>query len=280
MRLPDGPEEPLTGGDVTEGLVRIGDTVRRPPHPASALVEAVLVFLERTGFDGAPRFLGWDSQGRQALSFVHGEVAGRPWPAWMADDDRVVSVATLVRRFDDAMQPFGVPADLAADVLDDPPGMPPSIAARPTFVGHMDITPENVVFVDGRATALIDFDLARPVDRVSEVCNVLLWWAPLLPVEDREAAVRDVDAVARAALLVDAYGLGQQDRERVVPVARNMADRAWHSMRQRADVLGGGWRRMWDDGVGDRILRRQAWMADHADRLQRAIAGAPCPQLE
>lgn len=273
MHLPDGPEEPLSGGDVTEGLVRIGDTVRRPQQPASALVEAMLSFLERAGFDGAPRFLGRDSQGRQALSFVHGEVAGRPWPAWLADDDRVASVARLVRRFDDAMQPFGVPAEFAADVLADPPGMPPSTAGPPTFVGHMDITPENVVFVDGRAAALIDFDLARPTDRVSEVCNLLLWWAPLMPAEDREVAVRGVDAVARAALLVDAYDLGQQDRERVVAIARNMADRGWHSMRQRADVLGGGWRRMWDDGVGDRILRRQSWLAEHADRLHRAIAG-------
>ena len=78
MVLADGPEEPLLGGDVTEGLVRIGDTVRRPRLAESALVEAVLTFLEDEGFDGAPRFLGIDTQGRQALSFVHGEVAGPP----------------------------------------------------------------------------------------------------------------------------------------------------------------------------------------------------------
>jgi hypothetical protein len=242
-------------------------------QPASGLVEAILEFLERTGFDGAPRFLGRDAQGRQALSFVSGEVAGRPWPGWMADNDRIVSVARLVRRFDDAMQSFGVPADAQTNVLADPPGTPPSTAGPSTFVGHMDITPENVVFVDGQASALIDFDLARPTDRVNEVCNLLLWWAPLMPIEDREAAVRDVDAVERAAMLVDAYDLGQQDREWIVPMARNVADRAWHSMQNRANLLGGGWRRMWDDGVGDRILRRQTWLAENADRLHHAITG-------
>lgn len=270
----DGPEEPLLGGDVTDGLVRIGDTVRRPVQPAAALVEAMLEFLERTGFDGAPRFLGRDAQGRQALSFVSGEVAGRPWPGWMAEDDRIVSVARLVRRFDDAMQSFGVPADALTNVLADPAGTPPSIARHPTFVGHLDITPENVVFVDGEAAALIDFDMARPTDRVGEVCNLLLWWAPLMPIEDREAAVREVDAVERAALLVHAYGLDQGDREWVVPMARNMADRTWNTMQNRANLLGGGWRRMWDDGVGDRILRRQSWMAENADRLHRAITGS------
>jgi hypothetical protein len=272
--LADGPEEPLLGGDVTEGVVRIGGTVRRPRGPGAPLVEAMLRFLESVGFDGAPRFIGVDRQGRQALSFVPGEVAGRPWPAWLADGDRIASVARLVRRFDDAMQPFGIPAELVADALDDPPGMPASIAGPPTFVGHMDITPENVVFVGGRARALIDFDLARPTDRASEVANLLLWWAPLMPAIDRERAVRDVDVCARAALLVDEYGLGHDDRDRMVPLLRNAAERTWHSMRNRALHLGGGWRRMWDEGVGDRILRRQTWLADHEAELRRAIVGA------
>jgi len=269
--LADGPEVPLLGGDVTEGLVRIGDTVRRPRLAGSDLVEAALRFLEDAGFDGAPRFLGIDAQGRQALSFVPGQVAGRPWPDWIADDERIVSVAGLVRRFDDAMQAFGIPDDLVTNALADPLGMPASIAGPPRFVGHMDITPENVVFVDGHARALIDFDLARPTDRVGEVCNLLLWWAPLMPAVDRELAVRDVDPVTRAALLVDEYGLGAADRERLVPVARNDAERAWHSMRNRAARLGGGWQRMWDEGVGDRILRRQQWLTEHAPELHEAV---------
>ncbi len=251
--------------------MRIGDTVRRPRLAESALVEAVLTFLEDEGFDGAPRFLGIDTQGRQALSFVHGEVAGRPWPAWVADDERAVSVARLVRRFDDAMQSFGLPEDLVIDGWPDLPGMPASIAGPPQFVGHMDVTPENVVFVDGHARALIDFDLARPTDRVGEVCNVLLWWAPLMPISDREPAVRSVDAIARAALIVDAYGLGATDREQIVPLAMNSAGRAWFSMRDRAERLGGGWRRMWDEGVGDRILRRQQWLSEQAGALHEAV---------
>lgn len=85
----DGPEHPLFGEDLTVGIVRVGDTVRRPRTPESDLVEPLLLYLEEVGFAGAPRFLGVDPSGRQALSYLDGEVAGRPWPDWVADDERI-----------------------------------------------------------------------------------------------------------------------------------------------------------------------------------------------
>jgi hypothetical protein len=272
----DGPEIPLTGGDVTEGVVRVGNTVRRPAGPHSALVRRVLEHLAAAGFAGCPRWLGTDERGRDVLTFVEGEVAGRPWPAWVADEDRIRSVARLVRACDDALAPLGLPDEadgfVAPVLLAD---APPSVTGSPAFLGHMDITPENVVFRDGAAFALIDWDLARPTTAVEQVCNVLLWWAPLMPAEDRERVVADVDAVARAVLLVDAYGLAADDRARIVALCRNNAERAWFSMRARAETLGGGWARMWQEGMGDRILRRQAWLAEHGADLHRALVELP-----
>ena len=266
---------PLLGGDVTEGVVRVGGTVRRPLGPHSSLVHAVLQHLEAVGFDGAPRLLGIDSRGREVLTFVEGEVAGRPVPAWFADDDRAASVAHLLRAYDDAVSTMAMP-DLRPQV--DPPGTPAAAAGPPTLVGHVDVTPENVVFRDGRAAALIDFDLARPATRGEEVGNLLLWWAPLQPPGDRPEAVRRTDVLARAALLVDAYGLDDADRTRVVALQLNQAERSWHLMRWRAQHLGGGWRRMWDEGVGDRIRRRRAWLGDVSDALHAAVtSGAPHP---
>jgi len=116
----------------------------------------------------------------------------------------------------------------------------------------------------------VDLDPARPATRVEEMCNVLLWWAPLVPAADREPVVAEVDAVRRAVLLVDAYGLAPDDRAHVVPLARSGAARSWFRMRARAEHLGGGWARVWDEGVGDRILRRQQWLADHGDELHDA----------
>jgi aminoglycoside phosphotransferase (APT) family kinase protein len=135
----------------------------------------------------------------------------------------------------------------------------------------MDLTPENVVFRGGTAVALIDFDLVRPATRVEEVANLLLWWGAWMPAADRDPVMRKVDAASRASVLVDAYGLAPGDRAKVVDVARNGAHRSWHLMRRNALTKGGGWKRMWDEGIGDKILRRQAWLADNAAELHAAI---------
>lgn len=265
------PAVPLLGGDVTEGLVRVGDTVRRPVSDVSQRVRRLLDFLHSAGFEGAPRFLGIDDGGRDTLSFVPGDTAGRPWPSWVAEESSAASVARLVRAYDDAVQPLGVPDWAAVVDAADPPGCPPSIAGPATFLAHMDITPENVVFRDGAAVALIDFDLMRPATRAEEVANLLLWWGAWMPEADREPVMREVDSASRAAVLVDAYGLGPADRTELVRVARNAADRSWHLMRHRALTKGGGWKRMWDAGVGDKILRRQAWLAENAAVLHAAV---------
>ena len=270
----DEPEILLPGGDVTVGVVRAGATVRRPPNPNSPFVHALLRHLEAVGFDGAPRFLGLDAKGRETLSFVEGEVAGRPRPEWIGDEDRLVSLARLVRRYDDATASFVPPDGVRPDrgVATDPPGTPPEPAGEPEIVGHLDVTPENVVFRDGRAVALIDFDLAAPATRADELSNLLLWWAPLFDPVDRDPLLRDVDVAARARLALDAYGASDADRERVVDVVAARTARAWFLMRHRAETLGGGWARMWDEGVGDVILRRRAWLEQNGDALRAACA--------
>jgi len=46
------------GGRQTIGIVRVGDTVRRPRHARSDLVHALLRHLDAVGFEDAPRLLG------------------------------------------------------------------------------------------------------------------------------------------------------------------------------------------------------------------------------
>ncbi|WP_405066601.1 hypothetical protein OG558_33660 [Kribbella sp. NBC_01510] len=266
--IDEGEEVPLLGGDVTEGLVRVGDTVRRPPGERGELVRDVLLHLESVGFEGAPRFLGVDSAGRHALSYIEGEVAGRPWPVWIADEDRMLSVTRLVRAYDDAIEGFGIPTDLPPPI--EPPGLP-DLADPAELVGHQDITPENVVFRDGRAYALIDFDLARPVSRAREVVNLMLWWAPFGADADLDPAMRGLDRARRCRLIADAYDLSLADRKRLIGLAIGLGERGWHLMKYRAETLGGGWQRMWSEGVGDTIKHRQVWLEKNADSLTTAL---------
>jgi len=47
--------------------------------------------------------------------------------------------------------------------------------------------------------------------------------------------------------------------------------RSWYLMKQRAETRGGGWQRMWDEGVGEVIKRREAWLDRHAAPLTAAL---------
>jgi aminoglycoside phosphotransferase (APT) family kinase protein len=268
----DRAEIPLAGGDVTDGVVRVGDTVRRPVGPHSPLVHALLAHLESAGFAGAPRFLGVDRAGREVLSYIDGEVAGRPRPPWIAEETRLASVGRLVRAYDDAAASFTPPPDVLQGATPaEIAGLPPAPGYPPELIGHADITPENVVFRDGLAVALIDFDLAQPVSRAEEMFNAMMWWAPLFDPRDVDPPLREVDVPRRARMLADAYGLSGTDRERIIEVAMLRTRRAWYLMKHRAETQGGGWRRMWDEGVGDVIKRREAWLNQHAATLTAAL---------
>lgn len=107
-----GDEVPLAGGNVSAGVVRVGDTVRRPAGPWTPAVHALLTHLHDAGFPGAPRPHGLDSLGREVLDFVPGVAA---WPDHFdrLDGDLALRrAARLIRDFHDAVAGF---APLSAD---------------------------------------------------------------------------------------------------------------------------------------------------------------------
>jgi hypothetical protein len=42
-------------------------------------------------------------------------------------------------------------------------------------------------------------------------------------------------------------------------------------MQANALQRGGGWARMWDEGIGDLILRRRAWLIEERPMLEAAL---------
>ncbi|WP_412735442.1 phosphotransferase [Krasilnikovia sp. MM14-A1259] len=262
----DGPEVELPRGDVTEGVVRVGGTVRRPFQPQSLAVAGYLDHLERAGFPASPRYLGRDNKGRDVLTYLEGDVPGDPPQRWAADDGLLASVARLVRRLHEASWGYAADRHFAAPAgsawgrdlvrvevpIEDP---------TPELVSHGDVTPQNVAVRGGVAVGLLDFDLAGPTGRLLDVYNTAMHWVPLRPPEDIWPAWRGlVDQAARLRLFADAYGLSAGQRAALPELGIVRAEVSWLRMKAAAEQLGGGWARMWADGVGDAIRRRQAWL--------------------
>jgi hypothetical protein len=187
----DLPEHPLLGGFVTE-VVRVGDTLRRPPPPGAEFVHQLLDLFERRRWDGAPRFLGIDERGQEILSFLDGHVAWEPVQSpGVCSEQNLVRVARLVRQFHDLT---------AATPL----------AAGGEVICHNDLSPKNTVYrktgAGLRPVAFIDWDGAAPGERIHDVAHVCWQYLGLGP------GVTDVDwASRRVRMICDVYGLSGRD---------------------------------------------------------------------
>ena len=94
--------EQLLPGGFVNAVVRVGDTVRRPPSPNAGFVHDLLDHLERHGWTGTPRYLGADADGREILSFLEGHVAWEDrQPAEVGSDASLAEVARLARQLHD-----------------------------------------------------------------------------------------------------------------------------------------------------------------------------------
>lgn len=175
-------ETPLTGGWVTNGVVRVGDTVRRPPAANGEFVRQLLRHLEDVGFEAAPRFLGLDEKGRQVLSFLDGEVPS-DCRAIVWADSQLEAAARLLRRFHDATSG----TDLAADT---------------EVVCHNDFGPWNLVWYDGLPIGLIDFDEAAPGRRLDDL-GYAVWKHLNLGLLELDTA----EQARRFKLMAAAYGV-------------------------------------------------------------------------
>jgi len=249
----------LAGGLANRGrVVRVGDTVRRPARPTSASTHALLRHLEARGFAGAPRYLGVDEKGREVLSYVEGEVGGVTSREILRSDTALVSVARLLRLFH---------AEVAG--FDPSPWSWPRPAPPPfcgAMVSHNDPNVDNVVFRNGNAVALIDFDLAAPGSPLWDVALAARLWAPLRARADVPADLRD-RRLERLRLFVDAYGLSARDRPALVDAVIATVGWAYDLVREAVGDGHPGFTYFWRSGGGARACRSQVWFGQARDLL-------------
>jgi hypothetical protein len=188
-------EERLLGGNTNAEIVRIGDTVRRPVGHWSSGVHALLEHLDGRGYDGAPKLLGLDAQGREVLSFVPGSVV---WPdhfALVQSDSALAEVAATIRRYHDAAAGFRSDRFTWSDRGGDPRG-PHEILC------HGDLAPWNLVRRDTEGWAFIDWDLAAPGRLAWDLSWALLTFTPLMP----DSALTERETLHRIAGFGAGYG--------------------------------------------------------------------------
>ena len=239
-------EYPLRGGSVST-VVRVGDTVRR--QPGRRFVRELLGFLERSGWGGAPRFLGVDEQGREILTFMDGYVPGQergvPGASGVTAEASLVRAAELVREFH----------DLTAATL---------LAGDAEVVCHNDLAPNNTVYSpDGlglRPVAFIDWDLAAPGERMHDIAHVCWQYLGLGPGVADPAA-----ASGRMRLICDAYGL--PGRGRLLETILWWQDRCWRGIEAGAASGDPAMIRLRGRGSSRAVREAFGWVTRHRGEL-------------
>ena len=259
-------EESLAGGFAHPGaVVRVGNTVRRPPSEFRDAINALLEFLDGSGAIEVPRPLGKDDQGREAFSFVEGDVPIPPYPPWAVTDDALRSIGRLLRRFHDAVAGFEPGEHRWPGDLTDPAGG--------TFVCHNDVCLENVVFRDGEAVGLLDFDFAAPGRRLYDAGMTLRMCGPVRDPRNIPEEFGDIDPVRRAALFCESYGVEQEEAEELIDGLRASMTAGRAFVKRRAEAGEPWFEETWQAGGPGRYDRDETWIEQNRDALLRALSG-------
>ena len=251
---------PLAGGTANRGrVIRVGDTVVRPTAPCWPATHALLAHLGAVGFEGAPRVLGVAAS-TEVLTYIDGQAAVPPLTAATLTDTALLSVADLLRSYHQAVRSF------------DPTGYrwPMPIPGRwcTGVVSHNDVHPANLVFRDGRAVALIDFDLAGPGSAAWDIAAAARYWAPLQDERDITDS-RQGRSLERFRIFLDACGLTRAERRLVAEAVVANHDWTYAIVTQAAAAGHEGFADHWRQ-VAEPAARARRWCVGHQRDLLTA----------
>lgn len=197
--------------------------------------------------------------------FIDGDVPLAPYPDWSQSDSALASIARLLRGLHDAARGFDAKGHTWSDNLADPAGG--------TLVCHNDVCPENVVFRDGIAVALLDFEFAAPGRAVYDLAHLARL---CIPIDDDFDQVRlgwrPADRPARLRLVADAYGLNADGRRELLTAMNDAMARIEAAVRRSVDAGDPNTVEMWNrTGGGERYERRRRWWTAHHDQFVAAL---------
>ena len=205
------------------------------------------------------------TDGRERLEFIDGDVPLPPYPDWSQSDIALASIARLLRGLHDAARRFDARGLTWDDSLADPAGG--------TLVCHNDVEPSNVVFRDGIAVALLDFEFAAPGRPVYDLAQLARLCVPIDDdVDQARLGWRPADRPARLRLVADTYGLDRDGRAELLTAMDDAIDRVEAAVRRSVDAGDPNAVEMWNrTGGSERYDRRRRWWTDHHDEFAAAL---------
>jgi hypothetical protein len=259
-------EEQLVGGVANAGqVVRVGDHVLRPSTAYTQSIHAFLRGLRESGFNGAPMPIGVDDDGRERLVFIEGAVPVPPYPEWAQQDEALASAAAVLAELHHRSRGFNAGEFTWSPELADPAGG--------TTMCHNDVCLENIVFQDGIAVGLLDFEFCAPGRPVFDVAQFARM---CVPVDDEASAARlgwhHADRPARLRLVADVYGFDQLERTELLTLLDTSAEQGGAFVRRRVEAGDENFIAMWNAmGGAERFERRRRWWAETRAQFELAL---------
>jgi hypothetical protein len=206
---------------------RVGDIVYKDAHPWTATVHSVLNHLQRRGFLAAPTVVGsgFTGAGQETITYIPGDfMTTGEWTPQGA-----TNLGRLLRTLHETMADYVPPANALWR-----PWFGRSLGDPKKTISHCDVAPWNIVVRDSLPVALIDWDLAGPIDPFVDLAQAVWLNAKLQDdiVAEREGLSPIETRAALQRAIVDGYDLGTADRLRLVDL---MIEFAVHSVAYEAD---------------------------------------------
>ena len=178
-------EIPLSGGRITQGVVRKGDYVLRPCCFNSTFVHDVLKWLENKGVSISTRFVGLTDDGREITTFLEGT---SPDDLGDFNDNQLFGAGKIIKELHSALSDF--------------PG-----CINGQVVCHNDLSPCNFMFKDGLPYAVFDWDDADIADPINDVTYAVWMWCDIGNSGNSPASVGK-----KIKVILDAYELCIKER--------------------------------------------------------------------
>ncbi len=257
------PDMPMQGGRTA--VFRRGLVVHRETGKWASTVHLLLRHLEKVGFDAAPRVVGsgFDKQCRETLSFMPGEIIPPgPW-----QEAALPRLGKMLKDLHAATATFVLP--VSATWRD---WFGRSLGNPALAIGHCDTGPWNIVTQNGQPVALIDWEVAGPVDPLYELAQ--LGWLNAKLYDDEVAEIEQLpplnDRARHLSLILDGYELPRVDRrnfiDKVIEFAiQDAANEVIEAgiapdMQHSTSLWGISWR-----------TRSAAWILRYRSTLQQAV---------